>query len=543
MVSRPDPWSASVFLLAGVLAIPVCAVAGVALFGDVSAWTHLAETVLGTYLKNSLWLALGVGTGTLLIGTTTAWLTALCDFPGRRLLSWLLILPLALPAYIIAYSYTGVLDFAGPVQTGLRSAFGWDVGEYYFPEIRSLPGAIAVITLVLYPYVYLLTRASFLGQSASAVHVARSLGLTPLEVFRRVSLPLARPAAVTGVALVLMETLADYGTVKYFGVATFTTGIFRTWFGMGDAAAAAQLAASLLALMLLLIALERLSRRRQRFHRTESGQGERYRLTGWSAGVAVVWCSLPVLLGFLIPALQLGGWSLETFPEQWSRGFPKLIGSSLTVASVAAVMTVAASALLAFGHRLSSGAAVTGAVRLAGAGYAVPGTVIAVGVIIPFAWLDGAIDTWLRDRFGVSTGLLLSGTLVSLLFAYLVRFLAVALQTLEAGTAAIPGSMDDTARSLGTTRTGLLARVHLPLLRNSLLTASLLVFVDVMKELPATLILRPFDFNTLAVRAFELAEDEQLAAAAPSALAIVVVGLLPVLLLARGIRHTDDRQR
>mgnify|MGYP001489624076 FL=1 len=396
----------------------------------------------------------------------------------------------------------------------------------------------------LYPYVYLLARAAFLEQSICALDVGRTLGLKPRQVFARIALPLARPAIVTGVSLVLMETLADYGTVKYFGINTFTTGIFRTWFGMGEAAAAAQLAAVLLGAIFLLILLERWSRRQSQYHHTSSRYQPLpgYRLRGLRGAAATLACALPVLLGFVLPSLQLLDWSFQTAATQIGRDFPTLVFNSLMLAAVTAALGVVLALILAYGRRLRGVPMVRGAVRVAGMGYAIPGTVIAVGVILPFAWLDNTIDGWAREYFGVSTGLLLSGTLVALVFAYLVRFLAVSLQTVEAGIGKVGLSIDDTARSLGCRPGEVLRRVHIPMIRGSLLTAALLVFVDVMKELPATLILRPFNFSTLAVRTFELASDEQLAAAAPSALTIALVGLIPVILLSRSIARSRPGQ-
>ncbi len=542
---RVDGWTLGAFLVAALLALPVLVVASFVLHPGGDVWSHLASTVLPLYLWNSALLALGVGAGTLVIGVATAWLTAMCDFPGRRALSWVLLLPLAMPAYIIAYTYTGMLDYAGPVQSALRAWFGWGYGDYWFPPVRSLSGAVAMLTLVLYPYVYLLSRAAFLEQSICALDVGRTLGLTPLAVFRRVALPLARPAIVTGLSLVLMETLADYGTVKFFGVSTFTTGIFRTWFGMGEPAAAAQLAATLLGFIFLLVVLERWSRRQRQYHHT-SGRYQPlpgYRLRGWRAAGAVTACVLPVLLGFALPGLQLLIWTVDGGAATLRDGFSTLVLNSLLLAAVAAGLALLLALLLAYGRRLRGNPVLRGAVRIAGLGYAIPGTVIAVGVIIPFAWFDNTIDGFARQHLGFSTGLLLSGTLVALVFAYLVRFLAVSLQTVEAGLAKVGTSIDDTARSLGCAPGEMLRRVHMPIMRGSLLTAALLVFVDVMKELPATLILRPFNFNTLAVRAFEYASDEQLRAAAPAALAILVAGLLPVILLSRSIARSRPGHR
>jgi iron(III) transport system permease protein len=474
----------------------------------------------------------------------TAWLTTMCQFPGRGLFEWALLLPMAMPAYIIAFTYTGMLDFAGPVQTGLRAITGWGYGEYWFPEIRSLSGAALMLSLVLFPYVYLLTRAAFLSQSLCVLEVSRTLGNGPWQTFLRVALPLARPAIVAGLSLALMETLADYGTVQYFGVSTFTTGIFRTWYGLNSPAGAAQLSALLLGFVLVLIALERSSRRHARYHHTSQRHQaiRRHRLRGWWAVGAVTFCLVPLLFGFLIPAGQLALWALTIGRTAIDRDFLGLVLNSLELAALAALLALLLALLLAYGKRLHPTRPVEGAVRLAGLGYAVPGTVIAIGVIIPFAWLDNSLDAWMRARFGISTGLILSGTLTALLFAYLVRFLAVSLQTVESGLAKVKPSMDEAGRSLGLAPGKVLSRVHLPMLKGSLLTALLLVFVDVLKELPATLILRPFNFNTLAVRAFELASDERLADSAPAALTIVLAGLGPVILLSRSItrsRHAD----
>ncbi len=542
---RPDGWALGVGLVSLLMALPILVVASYALHPGNEVWAHLVDTVLVDYITNSLLLAAGVGVGTLTIGVGTAWLTVMCEFPFRRNLAWLVLLPMAMPAYIIAYTYTGILEFAGPVQDTLRAWTGWQHGDYWFPPVRSLGGAIVMLTLVLYPYIYLLARAAFIEQCVCVLEVARTLGLGPFAVFRRVALPLARPAIVTGLTLVLMETLADFGTVKYFGVSTFTTGIFRTWFGLGDQAAAAQLSAVLLAFVFSLILLERWSRRQRSYHHTGHAYQAlpTYHLQGARRYGATAACALPVLLGFAIPAGQLAVWSWQTAPAQLSGPFPQLVANTVTLAGITSVLAVALALLLGYGRRLRRGALVRAAVRIAGLGYAVPGTVIAVGVIIPLAWLDNTIDGLSRDYLGLSTGLILSGTLVALVFAYLVRFLAVSLQTVEAALTKVSIHVDDTARSLGATPMRLLRRLHLPLLRGSLFTAGLLVFVDVLKELPATMILRPFDFNTLAVRTFELASDEQLAAAAPAALAIALTGIGPVVLLSRSIAHSRPGHR
>jgi len=536
-LQRPDPWRSGVVLAALLLALPVIVVFSFMFVPAGEVWLHLKQTVLQEYVTNSLVLLLGVGIGVLAIGIPAAWMVSLCEFPGRRLFEWGMLLPMAMPAYIIAYTYTGMLDFAGPVQTQLRDWFGWGYGDYWFPDIRTLPGAVLMLSLVLYPYVYLLSRAAFLEQSICVLEVSRTLGTGPWAGFARVALPLARPAIITGLSLALMETLADYGTVQYFGLATFTTGIFRTWFGLGDPAAAAQLAAVLMSFVFVLIVLERWSRRRARFHHTSTRYSHlpRYQLRGWRRLGAIVGCSIPVTFGFLLPALQLGAWALDTTDAWLKADFFALVGNSLMLAAITAALAVALALLMAYGRRLRPSQPVNLAVRVASMGYAVPGTVIAVGVILPFAWLDNTIDGWMRAQFDISTGLILSGTLAALVFAYCVRFLAVSLNTVEAGLGKIKPSMDDAARCLGLAPSRVLREVHMPIMRGSLLTALLLVFVDVLKELPATLILRPFNFNTLAVRAFELASDERLADSASAALAIVLAGIVPVILLSRTI--------
>ncbi|MFL3655539.1 MAG: ABC transporter permease [Halioglobus sp.] len=529
-------WRAGLILTALTVALPVLVI-GSSLFTPYSAtWAHILDTVLVDYLLNSLALMLGVGIGTLLLGVVTAWLCATCEFTGRKFLSWALLLPMALPAYIIAYTYTGMLDFSGPVQSSLRSWFNWGYGDYYFPEIRSLGGAICMLSLVLYPYIYLIARVAFTHQSGAALEAARSLGAGRWRTFFQVALPMARPAIVAGLSLALMETLADYGTVDYFGVSTFTTGIFRTWYGLGELNTAAQLAGFLLLFVFVLMAVERASRNRMQFHTTSTRSGiRRAPLHGPSAALATGFCVLIVTLGFLLPALQLLSWASTSWRTALDGQFLHLLWNSLSLALIASLICLLLALFLGYGKRRYPGATQTGAVRIAAMGYAVPGTVIAVGVLIPFGALDNQLDALSQTLFGVSTGLLLSGTLVALIFAYVVRFLSVSLQTVESGLSRIKPSLDEAARSMGSSNERVLRDIHLPLLRGSLLTALLLVFVDVLKELPTTLILRPFNFNTLAVRTFELASDERLADAALPALAIVIIGLLPVILLMRNL--------
>ena len=535
---------AGVVLTALIVAFPVISVLSFVLHPAGDVWRHLVDTVLRDYVVNSLLLMVGVTVGTLLIGVACAWLVTLCRFPGRRFFSWALLLPFAMPAYIIAYTYTGMLDYAGPVQTGLRDWFGWSNADYWFPEIRSRGGAIAMLSLVLYPYVYLLARAAFMEQSANTLDTSRTLGCTPWSSFFRVSLPAARPAIIAGLSLALMETLADYGTVQYFGVSTFTTGIFRTWFGLGDSAAAAQLSALLLGFVFVLIFIEQQSRRRARYH-NPGGQSKPlpcYTLGGARAWLAVLVCGLPLLLGFVVPTSQLAVWSVQTARDMVDARFFTLATHTLMLAFTTALIAVGLALFLAYGRRTLASRVVTASVRVAGMGYAIPGTVIAVGVLLPLAKLDNIVDGFARETFDVSTGLLLSGTWFALVFAYLARFLAVSLNTTDAGLAKVSSNMDDAARTLGCAPMAVVRRVHVPMLRGSLLTAVLLVFVDVMKELPATLVLRPFNFNTLAVRAYELASDERLADASTAAIAIVAAGVLPVVFLSSAIMRGRRRE-
>ncbi len=537
-----DIWRWAVLLPALLLALPVLVILTSLLQPETEIWQHLRQTVLADYVLNSLLLAGGTGLGALLLGTGSAWLISQYQFVGRRLLQWMLLLPLAMPAYIIAYTYTGLLDFAGPLQSYIRELTGWRYGDYWFPEIRSLGGAIIMLSLVLYPYVYMLARTAFSEQSASMFEASRTLGLTPRQHFWRVALPLARPAILTGTALAMMEAFADYGTVQYFGVTTFTTGIFRTWFGMGSQAGAAQLAALLTGFVLVLLLLEQWSRRKIRYyHQGQRSQPVSLRTVSLSRQILLVLlCSLPVLFGFIVPAFQLGTWALSNYQVTFNQQFITLIWNSFSLAALAAVVAVLLALLFAYGKRLRRDVLVQAPVRVAALGYAVPGTVIAIGVMIPLAYLDGRIDALAEHWFGVRTGLIFSGTLFALVLAYSVRFLAVSLHSVEAGLQRIKPSMDNAARSLGYSPFVVLKKVHVPLLRASVLTALLLVFVDVLKELPATLILRPFNFNTLAVRTYELASDERLADAALPALAIVLVSLLPVMLLARSVKATHE---
>jgi iron(III) transport system permease protein len=532
-------------VVAGLLALPVLVVLG-NVFAPVSAtWSHLAETVLAEYVSNSLLLMAGVAFGVMVGGISTAWLTVMCRFPGRQVFEWALLLPMAVPAYVMAYAYTDFLQFSGPLQTWLREMTGWGPREYWFPDVRSLGGAVVMLSLVLYPYVYLLARSAFLEQSDSMLEVARVCGYGAWGTFLRVALPLARPAIVAGTALALMETLADFGTVSYFGLQTFTTGIFRAWFSMGDPVAAAQLSAMLLGFVFLVLLVERVTRARAGFHNTSHRKRLRnlYRLRGWRAALAVLFCGTPLVLGFLLPSGILFKLATSQGDAQFGSRYFQLTFNTVTLAAITAALAVVLALLVGYAARSSRNPAVAIANRIAGMGYAVPGAVIAVGVLIPVTRLDHALAAWIKALTGMSPGLLLTGSIAALVYAYLVRFFAVSLQAVEAGLTQVTPSMDSAARSLGYGPGATLTRVHAPLLWRSALSAALLVLVDVMKELPATFVMRPFNFDTLAVQAYNLASDERLAEAATPALTIVAVGLVPLIVLSRMmLRKTEGSE-
>ncbi|MCC6072220.1 ABC transporter permease [Massilia sp. GCM10020059] len=521
-------------LVAALIAVPILSVtANLLLAGAGDTWSHLASTVLPDYIVNTLILCAGVGIGVIVVGVSTAWLVSIHDFPGRRIFEWALVLPLAVPAYVMAYAYTDLLQFVGPVQTWLRETFELVPGQYWFPDIRTVGGACLVFVFVLYPYVYLLARAAFLERASGMLEAGRSLGLGPWANFFRVSLPLARPAIAAGAALALMETLADFGAVTYFGVPTFTSGIYRAWFSLGDRVAAAQLAALLLGFVAMVLFFERLSRGRARFHNTTGRNRPMpgYRLHGMRAAGAVLVCLLPLALGFLIPGGALLHMALSEGDAQFGERFIQLSRNSFVLAAVTAFAAVVVAVLLAYSARLTGALLPKVINRFVGLGYAVPGSVIAVGILIPVTRLDTWLSGQVQALTGYAPGLLLTGGIGALVYAYLVRFLAVSLQTVETSLAKITPTMDDASRSLGFGHAATLRKIHLPLLRGSLLTAGLLVFVDVMKELPATLVMRPFNFDTLATQAFTLASDERLAEASTAALAIVGVGVLPLVLM------------
>ena len=474
----------------------------------------------------------------LVFGTATAWLVTMYRFPGRGIIDRLLVLPLAVPTYIVAYCYVELLDFSGPVQRLLRTLFGWHtVRDYWFPDVRSMGGAIIILSAVLYPYVYLTARASFVQQSVCVLEVARTLGQTSAGAFWRVALPLARPALAAGLALALMETLNDLGAVQYLGVQTLTASIYTTWLQRSSLGGAAQLALVALLFVLALVVAERAARGRGQYHHTTG----RYRsipfsdLEGWRGYAAAGFCAVPVVAGFVAPFGILLVQATAHVADALQAGFWSAVRNSIGVSLIAAVATVMLGLALAYARRVAPNVFVRFAVRGAGLGYALPGTVLALGLLIPLAGLDNAVDAWMRAWFGVHVGLLLSGSLFVVVLAYVIRFLAVSLSALEAGFERLSPNLDAAARTLGETALSALWRVHIPLLVPALGAAALLVFVDAMKELPATILLRPFNFETLATHVYAYAGLEMFENATLGALTIVLIGLVPVLLLHQAV--------
>ncbi len=492
-------------------------------------WIHLRNTVLPDYITNSIILLVGVGLGTTFLGVGAAWLIAMCEFPGRNFLNWGLLLPLAMPSYIIAYAYTDLLDVLGPIQTALRYVFDWEVGNYNFPPIRSIGGAIFVMSFVLYPYIYLLARIAFRNQSIDLIETGRSLGLNSWQCFWRIALPIARPAIVAGLSLALMEALADFGTVEYFGVHVFTTGIFRTWYGLGDLQTAAQLSAMLLIVVLALMTLERISRQKLRFYdQSLNLRVRRHRISKYVGYFCCFLVFIPVCIGFFFPAARLLVLAIESGFSSINLEFIALIWNTFSVALLASLLCISLAIILVYGKRLVSGKISATCLRLATSGYAIPGTVIAIGILMVLLTIDRVLNIFL------------TGSILALLFAYTARFIALSAQSIESGLEQISPSIDESSQMLGVTSFKTIRSIHFPLLRGSIMTASLLVFVDVLKELPATLILRPFDFNTLAVKTYELAGDERLSDASLPALTIVLAGIIPVILLTRNISRAGE---
>ncbi|WP_233999974.1 ABC transporter permease [Porphyrobacter sp. TH134] len=531
-------WTLAALMIAALAGLPIGAVLWASLAGAGEGLRDLAATVLPTYIANTALLMLLAGGIAASVGTGCAWLIAATRFPGRRLLGWALVLPLALPAYLAAYIYADMLDFAGPVQTALRAATGWGADDYALPDIRSLGGGAFVLGFVLYPYVYLLARTAFATQSRTQFRAARSLGARPARAFWQVALPAARPAIAGGLALVLMEVLADFGVAEYFAIPTFSTGIFRAWLAMGDKAAALKLAAVMLVFVIALVTWEARTRR----GRSDSRDGLAARpndddplvaLSALGQGLALVACMIPVLIGFVLPAAYLASLALTDTAQAAAGELPAYLRGSLWLGLATATLCLFAALLLAFARARSPSGAVASAIRVATLGYALPGALLAVGLLVPLGSFDQSLTRFARDNLGWSGGLLLTGTSALLVYALSVRFMTVAYNSVSSGLARIPPGLDAAARSLGAGPARVLARIYAPLLAPSLAGAGALVFIDTLRELPATLILRPFNLETLATRTYRLASDERLVEAAIPALILLAAGLLPVLVLNR----------
>lgn len=533
-IPRASSWQYFTLFIASLVLVPLSVLALAWLEPAWDIWRHLQETLLSRLLLNTFIMVIGVSTGTLLIGVSLAWLTGVCNFPGRTYFSWALLLPLAMPTYVLAFVSLGLFDYSGPVQTQLREWFGRNM---WFPDMRSAGGVVLVMSLALYPYVYLLARNAFRTQGKRALEAAQILGCTPVEGFFRVVLPMARPWIAGGTTLVLMEALADFGAVSIFNYDTFTTAIYKTWFGFFSLPAAAQLSSLLVAMVFFLIAIEQRLRQRMRFTQSRlAPQAERIELVGSRRWLATGYCSAVLSIAFILPALQLLGWSLEVFNEEFDRRYLSMLGHSLLLALSAALIITAIAMLLAYSGRRHQDRLTHGLIRVATLGYALPGTVLAVGIFIPLAWLDNLVIDLAQSLFNIEISQLLQGTIVIMLLAYTIRFMAAGYKSIDSSMHRVTNNIDEASRLMGLRGLKLLARVHLPMLRGGIFTALTLAFVDVMKEMPITLMTRPFGWDTLSVKIFELTSEGEWERAALPALTLLLSGLIPIVLL---MRETD----
>jgi iron(III) transport system permease protein len=541
MIRRPrfHGWSVAAFFVAALVLVPLVVVLSSLFLKTDPIWQHLAETMLAGLLWNTLWLTLGVAFGTGVLGVSLAWLTAACDFPGRKFFDWALMLPLAVPSYVIAFVAIGILDFTGPIQTALRAWSGRE--DLSFPKIRSTGGVILVMTLALYPYVYLLARNAFLTQGRRAMEAAQSLGHNRWSSFFRVALPMARPWIAGGILLALMETLADFGTVSIFNYDTFTTAIYKAWFGFFSLSAASQLASLLVLLVFVMILMEQGFTSRMRYTPAErsGAQSDRVRLTPLQGRLAFAYSFFILCIAFVIPVAQLVLWARRVFRQDFDERYLAFLTHSLLLGAIAALLTVFCALILVYAGRLRNTLMTRVTVRIATLGYALPGSVLAVGIFIPLVWLDNQIMLRGKEWFGFETGFVLKGTLITMLLAYLIRFLAVAHNPLHSAIQRVTLNTDEAARSLGVSGIAMLRKVHLPVLRGGFLTAMTLVFVDVLKEMPITLMTRPFGWDTLSVRIFEMTSEGEWERAALPALVLVMAGFFPIMLLTK---HGGERQ-
>ena len=529
-----------ILLITLMIAGPIIAILWLASFPSDDIWKHLIQTVLFRYTYTTCFLMIGVGIGTLLIGVSSAWLVTCCEFSGRRHFEWALLLPMAIPAYIIAFIYTDLLEYSGTVQESLRIFFSWkSPSDYWFPEIRSLGGAIFMMTFVLYPYVYLLSRVSFAEQSSSIIEVSRTLGRGPWDTFFRISMPLARPSLAIGVSLVLMEVLNDFGTVDFFAIETFTAGIYDVWMNMDSISGASQLSVALLIFVLFLLFTEKWGRRKQTFSNNTKTKKpiRRYQLQGYKSSISFFVCLIPILFGFILPSLILIRDSFIFYDFGDNFEFLKTMSNSFILSSLSAVTTTIFGIFLGYGQRIRKNKFIRGLIRFCSIGYAIPGSVLAVGVIIFF----GKIDEFLNFIFEVTGEISLSGTLIIIIYAYSVRFLALSFGSIESSLSKVTPNMDAASRTLGMNSRKTLFKVHIPIIQKGVLASAILVFVDCMKELPMTLILRPFNFETLSTNVYQFASDELFEESALTALAIVLTGVIPVIILSNIISSENNQ--
>jgi iron(III) transport system permease protein len=539
MKTRYPVWMTFSLAMAVLLVLPVGAIFYTSLGASDDLFAHLAATVLSTYVLNTLLLTVSVMFLALIMGVPTAWFMAMCQLPSERYLQWALVLPLAMPGYIVGYLYTDWFDYAGPIQSLLRDFTGWQRSDYWFPDVRTLAGASVVLAMVLYPYVYLMARAAFMEQNISLLQSARLLKCSPWQSFWRVSLPLARPAIAVGVSLVAMETVGDFGTVSYFSVNTLTTAIYDTWLGYSNLNTAAKISSAMLVIIFMLLACERYSRRRLKLFQNQFSSHEqlRYSLNGWRKWAALIWCWSLVVIAFFLPLLQLIHFSFVYFEQSWGGEFRQYVFNSLQLSLTTALIAVGIAIVVNFYQRLNPHRISVLAMRLASAGYAVPGTVLAIGVMVPVLALDHGVNDLAKTLGWARPGLLFSGSMFAIIFALLVRFTAVAVGSIESSLNKISPSLDMAARTMGRTANTMLIQIHLPLIRRGCLVAGLLVFIESMKELNASLLLRPFNFETLATYVYNYASDEQLEIAAFPAVLLVLVGLLPLIIINRSLEQ------
>ncbi|MEF1254673.1 MULTISPECIES: ABC transporter permease [unclassified Vibrio] len=533
-------WKTSSGALALLLVLPILAIFTTAVGETNELFSHLMSTVMPTYAYNTVVLVIGTILLSLVLGIPSAWIMAMCRLPSERILQWALVLPLAMPGYIVGYIFTDWFDFAGPVQIFLRDLTGWGPGEYWFPDIRTLTGATIVLSLVLYPYVYLLCRAAFMEQNVSLLQSARLLKCSPWESFRRISLPLARPSIAVGLSLVAMETVGDFGTVSYFAVNTLTTAVYDTWLGYSSLTAAAKISAIMLVVVILLLSAERYSRRKQKLFQSQFSSREdfRYDLVGWKKWLALTWCWGLVCVAFILPLGQLLIYAYKYFAQSWTAEFREYALNSLYVSLAAAFIGVMVALIVNFSQRVNPSRQSLAFMRLSSMGYAVPGTVLAIGVMVPVLSMDHLVNDVAKYMEWERPGLIFSGSMFAIVFAMVVRFSAVAIGSIESSLSKVSPSLDMASRTMGCNANEMLRRVHLPLVRRGALIAALLVFIESMKELNAALLLRPFNFETLATYVYNFASDEKLELAALPAVLLVLVGLVPLVIVNRSLEHS-----